>query len=287
MALSRRAARALHLALFLIGVVLCILFILPRWWVLTGDIPATLATAGRIATAFPIALAGLPVLQILRGSLSTKPPTEIALRLRAWSAVLHAVAGVLILLAAIAEFWLSLETGPVAVRRLRRPPGDRDPGVPRAVSVLRRRKPPATPKPPKPKKVKGGEGHGDQETTPKKPRGKRRDAKPAEPTGLTETEATAAVVVEEADVAVRVGCGRRAGTHARRHRGCAGTGHRGGAACGGQPSEDQRARRLMRPSPRRPGPCATGDRPVSVAVAWAAEPLPRSRVKVTSRQRCE
>ncbi len=202
--MSRRAARALHLALFLTGLVLYILFILPRWWVLTGDIPATLATAGRIATAFPIALAGLPVLQILRGSLSTKPPTpEIALRLRAWSAVLHAVAGVLILLAAIAEFWLSLETGGPWLFAVY--------GAAGAIAILAflalylsfvAEKPPATPKPPKPKKVKAEKVTATKETTPKKPRGKKRDAKPAEPTEADETEATAAVVVEETDVAV-------------------------------------------------------------------------------------
>ena len=32
-------------ALFLIGVVLYVVFVPPRWWVLTGDIPSTLATA--------------------------------------------------------------------------------------------------------------------------------------------------------------------------------------------------------------------------------------------------
>jgi hypothetical protein len=106
------AARALHLGLFGLGVVLYVLFVLPRWWVLTGDIPRTLATAGRIAAGIPIALAAWPVMQLLQAGLRSTPrPPELALRLRAWSGVLHVVAGVLILLAAIAEIWLRLQVG--------------------------------------------------------------------------------------------------------------------------------------------------------------------------------
>ena len=44
--MGRRGAKALHLALFLVGVVLYVVFVLPRWWVLTGDIPTAVATAG-------------------------------------------------------------------------------------------------------------------------------------------------------------------------------------------------------------------------------------------------
>jgi len=107
--MQRRAATALHLALCIVGGALYFVFILPRWWVLTGDIPTTLATAGRIAAGVPIALAAVPVVLNLRHSL--KPEfgiPELALRLRAWSAVLHVVAGVLIILTAIVEIWLDL-----------------------------------------------------------------------------------------------------------------------------------------------------------------------------------
>jgi hypothetical protein len=92
-----------------VGAALYFVFILPRWWVLTGDIPTTLATVGRIAAGVPIALAAVPVVLNLRHSL--KPEfgiPELALRLRAWSAVLHVVAGVLIILTAIVEIWLDL-----------------------------------------------------------------------------------------------------------------------------------------------------------------------------------
>ena len=107
--MQRRAATALHLALCVAGAALYFVFILPRWWVLTGDIPTTLATVGRIAAGVPIALAAVPVVLNLRHSL--KPEfgiPELALRLRAWSAVLHVVAGVLIILTAIVEIWLDL-----------------------------------------------------------------------------------------------------------------------------------------------------------------------------------
>jgi len=175
--MERRAARALHLALFLTGIVLYVVFILPRWWVLTGDIPSTLATVGRIAAGIPIAAAALPVMQILQAGLRRKPPTpEIALRLRAWSAVLHVVAGVLILLAALAEIWLSLEAGGPWLFGVY--------GAAGAIAILAfaalylsfvAEQPPAgpkPPKPPKPAKVKV--------PSEKKPRGKK--AKPAAPT---------------------------------------------------------------------------------------------------------
>jgi hypothetical protein len=109
--MQRRTATALHLALCVVGAALYFVFILPRWWVLTGDIPTTLATVGRIAAGVPIALAAVPVVLNLRHSL--KPEfgiPELALRLRAWSAVLHVVAGVLIILTAIVEIWLDLYT---------------------------------------------------------------------------------------------------------------------------------------------------------------------------------
>ena len=110
--MGRRGAKALHLALFLVGVVLYVVFVLPRWWVLTGDIPTAVATAGRIAAGIPIALAAMPALSILKLALGRKARTpELALRLRAWSAVLHVVAGVLILVTAVVEIWLRLAVG--------------------------------------------------------------------------------------------------------------------------------------------------------------------------------
>lgn len=108
--MGRRAARALHLGLSTLGAALYFLFIIPRWWVLTGDVPATLGTVGRIVAGVPIAAAAVPVMLALQRSLTSDPkPPELALRLRAWSAVLHVVAGMLIIVTAIAELWLRLE----------------------------------------------------------------------------------------------------------------------------------------------------------------------------------
>ena len=109
--MGRRPATALHLALSLIGAVLYFVFVIPRWWVLLGAFPSTLATVGRIAAAVPIALAAIPVVLFLQQSLKPENKTpEIALRLRAWSGVLHVVAGVLIAVTAVVEIWLPLET---------------------------------------------------------------------------------------------------------------------------------------------------------------------------------
>ena len=152
--MGRRGAKALHLALFLLGVALYVVFVLPRWWVLTGDIPTAVATVGRIAAGIPIALAAMPVLAILRLALSRKAKTpELALRLRAWSAVLHVVAGVLILVTAVVEIWLRLAVGGPFLFAVY--------GAAGAIAILGvlalylsfvAEKPPAPPKPPKPPK---------------------------------------------------------------------------------------------------------------------------------------
>lgn len=108
--MQRRAATALHLALFGVGAALYIVFVLPRWWVLTGDLPDTAATVGRIAAGLPIAAAAVPIMLNLRRALQPGfHSPELALRMQAWSAVLHVMAGALIVLAAIAETLLSLD----------------------------------------------------------------------------------------------------------------------------------------------------------------------------------
>ena len=154
--MQRRAATTLHLALSLVGAVLYLLFVLPRWWVLTGDFPDTLATVGRIAAGVPIALAAVPVVLNLRQSIKPELGTpELALRLRAWSGVLHVVAGVLLILTAIAEIWTGMgSAGPWLFAVY---------GAAAAIAVLAAlafylsfiaEQPPRPPKPAKPVKVK-------------------------------------------------------------------------------------------------------------------------------------
>ena len=189
--MGRRAATALHLTLILIGAVLYALFVLPRWWVLTGAMPATLATVGRIAAALPVGAAAAPVWLELQRSLRASAATpELALRLRAWSGALHLIAGALILLAAITEIWLPLDAGGPYLFGVY--------GAAAAIAVLAvaafylsfvAEKPPAPPKPPKPKKEK----------KPKKPRGKKADAE-AE-TGPSDSETTDSEADAESDSA--------------------------------------------------------------------------------------
>jgi len=149
--MQRRAAIATHLALALLGAIMYLLFVLPRWWVLTGDIPTTPATVGRIAAGVPIALAAVPVALNLRQSLNTGAGTpELALRLRAWSAVLQVLAGVLIILTALAETWVGLDSaGPWLFAVYGAAASMAILGI--AAFYLSRvaEKPPAAPKPPK------------------------------------------------------------------------------------------------------------------------------------------
>lgn len=170
--MQRRAATALHLALFGVGAALFIVFVLPRWWVLTGDLPDTAATVGRIAAGLPIAAAAVPIMLNLRCALQPGFHTpELALRMQAWSAVLHVMAGALIVLAAIAETllrrdaagpWLFAVYGAAAAIAL----------LGFAAFQLSRiaEKPPAEAKPPQPDKP------------PKEKRAKRRGRKRGSPT---------------------------------------------------------------------------------------------------------
>lgn len=178
--MGRRPAIAVHLALSLIGAALYIVFVIPRWWVLLGDFPTTLSTVGRIAAGIPIGLAAIPVALYLRESLAAEPhKPEIALRLRAWSGVLHVVAAVLLVLTAVAEIWLHLQSaGPWLFAVY---------GAAGAIAILGvlafylsivAEQPPKAPKPGKPAKVK-------------KPRGKRKRA---------ETTSTVTDIEAESDV---------------------------------------------------------------------------------------
>ncbi len=107
----RRWIAVLWQASFLvIAGVLYFLFVMPRWNELTGEWSHGLGTAMRIVTGVLIGLAALPVAFTL---VKTRKPEygtpALALSLRVWSIVLHVLAGVLIVGAAIAEIWLSLD----------------------------------------------------------------------------------------------------------------------------------------------------------------------------------
>jgi hypothetical protein len=108
--MSRTVAVVWHATFSFAAGVLYFFFVLPRWWELSGDTSHTLGTVLRIVTGALIGLAALPVVFTL---LRTRRPEfgtpQLALRLRTSSVVLHVLAGVLILGAAISEIWLSLD----------------------------------------------------------------------------------------------------------------------------------------------------------------------------------
>lgn len=108
--MGRTVAIVWQASFSVIAAVLYFLFVLPRWWELTGTTSPTLGTALRITSGVVIALAALPVLFTL---VRTRKPEfgtpQLALTLRSWSIAGHALAGVLIAGTAISEIWLSLD----------------------------------------------------------------------------------------------------------------------------------------------------------------------------------
>lgn len=109
--MGRTAAVIWHASFSIAAGVLYFLFVLPRTLELLGDTSHTLGTALRIVAGALIGLAALPVVFTL---LRTRAPEfgtpKLALNLRTVSIVLHVLAGVLIIAAAISEIWLSLDT---------------------------------------------------------------------------------------------------------------------------------------------------------------------------------
>ena len=108
--MGREVALSVHAALSLVASALYVLFVLPRWWELTGDTSHTLGNILRILTGVLIGLAALPVAFTL---LRTRDPElgtpRLALSLRLWSIAAHVLSGVVILGTAISEFWIRLD----------------------------------------------------------------------------------------------------------------------------------------------------------------------------------
>ena len=99
-----------HASFFLVAAALYFVFVLPRWWELTGVWSPTLGMTMRIVDGLFVGLAALPVVFTW---LSTRKPEfgtpALALSLRLGSIVLHVLAGVLIVGTAVAEHWLNLD----------------------------------------------------------------------------------------------------------------------------------------------------------------------------------
>jgi hypothetical protein len=99
-----------HATFLVLAAALYFLFVLPRWFELTGAWPVGLGTPMRIVCGVLVGLAALPVVFTLAHTRKPEFGTpRLALSLRLWSIVLHVLAGVLIVGAAIAEIWLSLD----------------------------------------------------------------------------------------------------------------------------------------------------------------------------------
>lgn len=108
--MSRIVAVIWHALFSIAAGVLYFLFVLPRWWELSGETSHTLGTVLRIVTGALIGLAALPVVFTwLRTRRPEYGTPQLALRLRLCSIVLHVLAGALIVGAAISEIWLSLD----------------------------------------------------------------------------------------------------------------------------------------------------------------------------------
>ena len=109
--MSRKVAVAWHASFSIAAGVLYFFFVLPRFPELRGVTTHTLGTVLRIVTGAVIGLAALPVVFTL---LRTRRPElgtpQLALSLRTSSIVLHVLAGVLIVVTAISEIWLSLDS---------------------------------------------------------------------------------------------------------------------------------------------------------------------------------
>ncbi len=108
--MRRPVAILWHASFLVLAGLLFFFFALPRWNELTGDWSHTLGTAMRIVCGLVVALSALPVLFTRQRTARPEYGTpELALSLRTWSIVLHIVAGVLIIGAAISEIWLTLD----------------------------------------------------------------------------------------------------------------------------------------------------------------------------------
>lgn len=109
--MRRGIASLWHASSLILAGALFFLFVLPRWFELTGQWPGTLGTVLRIVCGVLVGLTALPVVLTLA---STRKPElgtpALALSLRVWSIVGHIAAGLLITGAAISEIWLDLDT---------------------------------------------------------------------------------------------------------------------------------------------------------------------------------
>lgn len=109
--MSRTVATVWHASLSTLAAILYFLFILPRWWELTGFSPHVLGTVMRVLLGLLVGAMALPVAAVLKQSRKPEYGTpQLALSLRTGSIVAHLVAAALIAGTAVSEIWLSLDS---------------------------------------------------------------------------------------------------------------------------------------------------------------------------------
>jgi hypothetical protein len=101
---------AWQVATLVVAACLYFFFVLPRWPEFAGQTSHTLGTAMRIVTGVLVVLAAAPVAYDL---VKKRPPEfgtpQLALALRAAAIIGHALAGLMIIGAAVTEIWVGLE----------------------------------------------------------------------------------------------------------------------------------------------------------------------------------
>jgi len=108
---SRTVATVWHASLSTLAAILYFLFVLPRWWELTGFSPHVLGTVLRVLLGVVVGAMALPVAAVLKQSRKPEYGTpQLALSLRTGSIVAHLVAAALIAGTAVSEIWLSLDS---------------------------------------------------------------------------------------------------------------------------------------------------------------------------------
>ncbi|WP_273734303.1 hypothetical protein [Mycolicibacterium septicum] len=109
--MGRTVAVIWHVSFSIVAAGLFFFFVLPRWPELMGQTSPTLGLILRIVTGVLIGLAALPVVFTLQRTKRPELATpELALRLRTASVFLHVLAAVLIVVTAVSEIWLSLDS---------------------------------------------------------------------------------------------------------------------------------------------------------------------------------
>ena len=109
--MSRTVATVWHASLSTLAALLYFLFVLPRWWELTGFSSHVLGTVLRVLLGLLVGAMALPVAAELKQARKPEYGTpQLALSLRTGSIVAHLVAAALIAGTAVSEIWLSLDS---------------------------------------------------------------------------------------------------------------------------------------------------------------------------------